>query len=283
MDRKRQNQIKRRKKRPRRTIFFLGLFLCLLGGAAAIAIFLPFFEVKGITVQGTEDAVMAEIEQLVRQELGGKFWRVIPEKSILVARTDKISQRITDSYPTVESVSVSRVWPDILSVRVKEREQTAIWCRIEKSGVPIGTTTPDIAPERKTRECFCLDAQGVLFRESPLIKGITLNIYSSRVARIRDVAVDPRLTGFILGAQKGAREIQTVDKNVFLEANEFEIISNEDVRADLASGGQIYFNPSLALEQQLEALRLTIQNEVKENYRLVKYIDLRIEGRVYYK
>ena len=67
------------------------------------------------------------------------------------------------------------------------------------------------------------------------------------------------------------------------EIIDFEIVSFEDLRVITSQGLHIYFNPTYSVGSQLEALRIVIEKEIKQELDSLEYIDLKIEGRVYYK
>jgi len=67
------------------------------------------------------------------------------------------------------------------------------------------------------------------------------------------------------------------------EIIDFEIVSFENLIATTNKGYQIYFNPTYSARSQLEALRMVIKKEIKQELDSLEYIDLKIEGRVYYK
>jgi len=77
---------------------------------------------------------------------------------------------------------------------------------------------------------------------------------------------------FILTAQK-----------VFPDARDFEFVSDEELKATTIQGWQIYFNPSVPAISQIDALKVILKNETEEGLAALEYVDLRIEGRVYYK
>jgi hypothetical protein len=61
------------------------------------------------------------------------------------------------------------------------------------------------------------------------------------------------------------------------------VVSAEELIAHTSGGWEIYFNPSDSLDAQLNALEKVLEDQIKGSYLNLEYIDLRIEGRVYYK
>ncbi len=65
--------------------------------------------------------------------------------------------------------------------------------------------------------------------------------------------------------------------------SDFDFISIEDLRGTTSLGWQVYFNPAYSIDSQIKALETILDEQIKGDYKSLEYIDLRIEGRVYYK
>ncbi len=57
----------------------------------------------------------------------------------------------------------------------------------------------------------------------------------------------------------------------------------KDLRVNTNEGWHVLFDRSRDLKNQLEALKLVLEEKIKEERKNLEYIDLRIENRVYYK
>jgi len=140
--------------------------------------------------------------------------------------------------------------------------------------------------EKRIGRCFTLDQEGVIYRESALIEGgFILNIFSGKAAappQIGDEVASRETMDFILKLKNELPKTKTAGAAALSAAN-FEIVSAGDLRVKTSAGFEIYFNPGYSMETQINALRMVLDNEIKGNYVSLEYIDLRIEGRVYYK
>ena len=245
---------KRKKKKSLKKFVFLGLFFCLIGGLAYFLVWSPFFWVGEIKVEAADGE--GEIEEIAKRVLEEKIFYFIPLKSVFLAPTEEIEKRILERFPEIRLVNVLKKMPSVLEIKIEERVGIGIWCRLSLSG------------------CFKIDREGVIFRESPLIGGnLVLNIYGeNNSAKIRDKVIPPGVIDFILTAKK-----------VFPDARDFEFVSDEELKATTIQGWQIYFNPSVPAISQIDALKVILKNETEEGLAALEYVDLRIEGRVYYK
>jgi len=275
---KKSRRQKRKQKSTLKKIFFAGLFFCLLFGLIYFIIWSPFLWIEKIEIRQSKVPLyytLSEIREIVENNLAGKFWRIIPKKSIALISNSKIRNDILDKFSEINEVIIQRKLPNILIVKIWERESIGVWCQIQKTEEELATST----------QCFYIDQQGVIYRQAPLMKGnLVLNIYSAKnqTADIRTQVTSPEIIEFILAIEQGIEKIKMADKKP-LTIIDFEIISPEDLRITTFNNYQIYFNPIYSAELQLQALEMILEKEIKEDYVSLEYIDLRIQDRVYYK
>lgn len=293
---KRSFQKRSRKRIPLKTIIFGGLFFCLLIALGYFLIFSPFLWVQRIEIEKTKNVSVLEIEEIARNNLEGKLWLLIPRKSFLFLPIDKISQDILDRFPEVKAVTIEKIKPNFLNldqissgmgllIKTEERESIGIWCQLNQEETTSTTTNQMIPFEDRVNKCFYIDQEGIIFRESPLVIGnLVVNIYSQikDSVDLREKITSAEVIDFILLVDKRLSQIETVDGNR-LNIVGFEIVSIENLRITTSFGWQIYFNPSFSVGSQLNALEMVLLQDIKENYSILEYIDLSIEGRVYYK
>ncbi|MEA2113549.1 MAG: FtsQ-type POTRA domain-containing protein [Patescibacteria group bacterium] len=265
-----------------------------------------------------------EIEEIANGVLGNKIFYFIPIKSIILAPTEEIKKNILERFPEIKSVNVSKKAPSILKIEIEERKGVGIWCNYrdeiaasqtprndtllslrakrsnpgeeneiaasqtprnnERERIPRNDEDGDYT-KREIKDCFKIDKDGVIFRESPLISGnLVLNIYNAKnnSAKIRDKVIPPKVMSFILTAQKELSKIK-IAKKIFPAVVSFEFVSIEELKANTLQGWQIYFNPAVPANLQIETLKTVLDNETKNDLSSLEYVDLRIEGRVYYK
>jgi len=297
---KRSFQKRSRKRIPLKTIIFGGLFFCLSIALGYFLIFSPIFWIQEIEVEEIKNVPVSEIEEIARNNLEGKLWQLIPRKSFILLPVDNIKQDILDSFPGIRAVTVEKRKPNFLNldqissgaslyIKAEERESIGIWCQLkeeEMDEATISTTTDQIISfEDRINKCFYIDQEGIIFRESLLVSGnLVVNIYSQikDSVDLRKKITSKEVIDFILSANKKLPQIETIDGNR-LDILGFEIISIESLEVVTSFGWQIYFNPSFPLDSQLNALEMVLLQDIKENYSVLEYIDLSIEGRVYYK
>ncbi len=143
----------------------------------------------------------------------------------------------------------------------------------------------EIIRERKINKCFYIDKEGIIYKESPLMSGsLVLNIYSTKNESVNfgTKVTSPEMIDFILAAKEELAKIKTA-YGLFPVVADFEIIGIEDLRVRTSEGWQIYFNPTYSVDPQIKNLEMVLDKEIEENRANLEYIDLRIEGRAYYR
>ena len=152
---------------------FAGLFFCLLAGLIYFFIWSPVLWIQKIDVR----PLRSNISAIVQNNLEKKIWRFIPQKSIILAPIDKIKEDILDNFPEIKEVIINKKATNLLIIEIIERQSIGIWCQTERLKIEATSTEP-IINEPVVKQCFCLDKEGIIFRESPLISGsLILNIF----------------------------------------------------------------------------------------------------------
>jgi len=278
---------KRKKKRLSfKIIIFGGLFFCLLGVLIYFSIWSSILQIKKIEIKSEKNPIYYnnnEIIKIAGEKLAEKIFNIIPQNTIILAPIDEIKNTILDKFSEIRQVNIYRNLSDMgLTIEIEERESIGIWCKfeeIERILEPISTSTEEVVEkikEIKIGHCFQIDKEGVIYRKSLLVKSSSvLNIYSSRnqSAAIKDTVVPLKIINFISEIKEKAPVLMS----------EFNFISIEDLRGITFWGWQVYFNPAYSIDSQIKALEIVLDEQIKENYTSLEYIDLRIEGRIYYK
>jgi len=177
---------------------------------------------------------------------------------------------------------LKKVEKKVETPRQEEPKSTAIYCLIDQSvkQSQVGTSTPiDLAQAKSPtiKQCFSIDENGVIFRESPFLSGGPfLLIYDSskQDAKIGELAIRPTVLRFI-------SQLKNSELNKKVNFTNFVLISpiSDDVEAITATGWKIFFDTSKNVDKQLGILSdiLKAKGAPKE------YIDLRLENKVYFK
>lgn len=239
-------------------------------------VFSPIFQIKKIEIKGTKTVAVSEIKEIIERNLSEKKWLFVSQRNIFLAPSKKMENDILAKFPEIKNVFVAKKLPDILIAEIEEREEIGIWCERKK----IIQKLEDEEEETIIEKCFYIDSEAVLFRQAPSMSGgLVLKIFDQKKqnTRIGEQPVAPEIINFIQQVKSG------LDKLLELKILDFEVVSEGDLRASTSQGWRIEFNPFYPAETQTETLKAVLENKIRENRPSLEYIDLRTEGRVYYK
>lgn len=250
----------KKRKKTLRKIILGGLFFSLLSGILIYgAIFSPFFKIKNITVSGTKEISPDLIKKDIEEGLGQFKFKIIPQNSFFTFFSKTLNGRLLNNFKEIESLTVRKDFlKQTLEIRVQEKTKEAILCFLSE-----------------VDSCFFIDKEGGLLKESPMIKGGSLVVIELKKEDQNNI--DSALIGFINKFKK------IVEENTNLAIFSAKIKNNQEIILETAAGWQIYLNKKEPPEKQAQIVKRILEEEIKEKQNNLDYIDLRIEGRVYYK
>lgn len=222
-----------------------------------------YFQIKKIVVINSKMTYDYEIEENVFSTLSTNHFYIFPGKNIFLINKRQIITNLKNRFSNIDNVAVSRIYPDVLKIKIQEKLPKIIW-QTEKSSA------------------YFVDANGEIFlmvnkdeNETNLPKVKDL---SDKSVVLFENVLFPKHINFILKLneilpQEGIK-ISSFEIPAKL-ANEIHVITDE--------GWKIYFNIEKDAAVQISNLKLVLIDEIKERKINLDYIDLRIENWVYYK
>jgi len=290
----------------RKIAFFL--FLLALGSLVYFLFFFPFWQIKEIVVVGNVNVKGEDVEKLARENLKGRAF-IFPKENLIIAGKKHLSSVIYDHFAQIEKIDIKKEFPDVLKITITEREPKAIWA----NGAPQDLFLPPEAfasdstsreeigevkdkesqailtqtsyPENPTILYYFLDAEGRIGEEIPeetvWEKGLPV-LYDQSFKKVepREQILDPSFLRFLFQVQ------DLLSLKTDLKVQEFivPISDSRDLYIKTDKGYQIFFDTKQSLQNQLEALTLVFKEDIGKNNKEIKYyIDLRVQGLVYYK
>jgi len=272
----RQKHIKRHLKNRPKTPFYkkavfwwLLLFTAILCSAVYLFLFLPNLQIAQIYVSGANRANVQAIEDIGWQYVTKNFMKVgdwaLVSKSIFLADTQEIKNEVLNSDAVIEDVVIEKKWPAKIDIKIKERDKVAVFCQGER--------------------CFYIDANGVIFDELPAKPESGFIVRQSQDYETADISLGTAAVRDDLMAS-----IYQIEKNLKdnFQINLTEALISTPTRLNIITGEgwQIFFNTGQGadMSNQLTKLDLLLKQEISSQTRqALEYIDLRFEGRAYYK
>mgnify|MGYP001605034883 FL=1 len=241
--------------RIRAYLIFSGIFL-FFTGIFYIVHFSPVFKIRNFNILGkehlTKDRIVGILEPLT----------LTSRMKIFLGRNNILSWnvRIPDTSKTaLLEANVRRDWiRQSVDISVKERVRVAIWCG--SSG-----------------NCGWIDDRGMIFDHAPQAEGsLILTIFGTEPGNmiVCSKISEDRFIGNIVKIIENLGNIGLAIKKINFDPK------LQEIRVQNYSGPDILFSIRFDPEANISSLKSLIGKGRAENY---KYIDLRVENRIYYK
>ena len=254
-----------RARRKKKFIYWLIFILLIfyLAGVALGALILKtgIFRAKEINIVGNKSVATEDIRQALQSQVfrGNYLYYLLGFNNLLIwpSHIDNPDKFL----PQIKSLDVDKsYWSKSVTVRVTERQPYGIWC-VSTGGA-----------------CFWFDDSGKIFKKGPLSQG-------NLIKTVTDLSGRPLgLNGYVLPEEyfPNLRSIfEALDKSgLGAESVELKDLALEEVAVKTAGNPAIYFSLRFPADWTTAVLNDLIN---KGSFSKLKYVDLRIKNRAYYK
>ncbi len=243
--------VRRRVWRPR-----LGLLprrLLLLAAAVIVVIFILRQAFAITSVKVISNLRSPEITQEVHASLGS--WQ---QSNLLTMDAGTLESALQRLDPMIKSISVQRSWPHGVSVSVILKQPSLGW----SSG----------------NQTYLLDRDGTVI--SALPAGSTLPVVvdgSNLPVKLGDRVTSSRFVDFTTSVTNGLPALGVKATTLAVKETTFDLYVNTN------KGYQLVFDTTRPVAQQLADLKTILVSLAAQKRTAVEYIDLRIDGKAYYK
>ncbi len=242
-------------------IFLLTLFLIL--ALSYVFLFSPIFKIEQINISGNKTIKDEQIKDSLNSFLNKQILIFFDRNNLFLATSSKIKNILSSQFSKIASVQINKsLVKRFINLKIVERKEVGIFCREKK--------------------CYYIDQQGIAFEKAPETKGTLILVIkdnSQSLIKIGDRIIEKdELTSLVQIKQRLTSQLGLGVLNFEIEANALR-----DLRASINQGWYILFDWTKDLEKQVEALKLILSEKIKKDRINLEYVDLRIEGRAYYK
>lgn len=242
----------------------LWLAFSLVGGY--VLFFSPSLMIQRVSVEGESVIPLAEYQALVETELEGAYFGVFHRRNFFFAPTRRITERMLERYPKLSAATVSRHFPDRLTLTLNEAPVILRWC----SGGP----------------CYGIRdgrAAVIPFSEDERYESVRLSVIDESALPVQAGAplpVEPYLESFRV-VRDGLEQI--IAGPVSVVATTPSRHSNE-LTLSTEEGWRLLVAVDRPAEESLGTLRVFLDEYAKEHADRAELesVDLRVEGRVFY-
>ena len=260
--------IKQRKPFPPKVFVILltGVCVIMLAGAVWFILRLSYFRVDRIEVTGNRMLSAEGVAGAAREAIGGTLGRIIPQSNFFIISSETIERALRERFPSIESVRVSRRFPDRLLIRVSERTLWGVYCEQAALSLP-------------PRSCAYLDTSGTAYAELSQFQGWLLPvIFGSGSVALGTAPIPPATLAFFGQARAALAAV-----NGELLAMRLSTSTPVDARLELAEGWELWVSTDRPIAEWSGVLQTVLAEEVGARRRELEYVDLRFGNKVFYK
>lgn len=242
-----------------RIILYFAIALAIFAGLVYFIFFSRFFEIKEISVNGLETiesgAALAKIESYISN---GRLNFLGLNKNILFTDLSGLKKNLLAEFPILKSAEINRKFMHSLTVDFKERIAAGVWCFSDG-------------------ECRYFDSEGAVWGDTAKSSGFLFLVVDDqrKVEGEKIIDKDYFEAIKIISAELG-KFINI--KNILIPTD-----SPGDIKVFSDKNCYLIFSLDSDIKGQIEVLKIFLNNKKDDSTFNPQYLDLRVEGRVYYK
>jgi len=226
------------------------LFIVFIGAIVWFVLLSDYFKIKNIEINGSlNPEVKAEIDKFIG-------------KNIFIFQPGKIKDDLSKKQSSIESMEIFRGIPDTIKVQVNVREPAIGW--------------------KSHDDIYFVDLGGIIFElkdNEKYVSGDKKIPFIEDTKNIEVVEGAPIVTGEFV--QFVLKLTNSLKKDFNIEVKSLKVAETTfQIEIETDQNFKIIIGSSINLDNQMKALKRVLEEKREE---IKEYVDLRIEGRVYYK
>jgi hypothetical protein len=253
----------------RQTFRLKGVLIALgvlvgVGGIGYAFFYASWFQVKNVNLLGVNEFHQPEVQRAVEQALGRTFMGIPTGRDILFVHADALQASLAGQFPFLNGVTVHKKYFHTLQVVGTERQAEGVWC----FNPPAGGT------------CRYFDHGGVIWGDAIQSSGfLLLNVNDLRaMPSSASLAIDSRFLQAIQTVVPTLSSQGVKVKGIMIPEGSFT-----EFDVSVSDGYPVKFSLDSDLSSQLDAYRIFRGQKAGDATFHPQYIDMRFDGRVYFK
>lgn len=246
--------------------YFLSLVFVAVSGY--IVFFSQYLEINNVYIEGAKELRSEKIKEAADSFLEEKYFRMLPNKNMILFRESGLRRRLEGTFKKISSVEVKKIFPNSIVVSISERQALLIWCSGES--------------------CFLVDENGTAyatadFGSAEVNENNLIIVHDQSRSEVSggEVVFDPKFGSFLIGFREKSRD--SLDILFDSDFDTPKAISG-DFTAFSKEGWRVNLNAEIGAEKEISMLKIVLDKNIEKGKRQdLEYIDLRTEGKVYYK
>lgn len=264
----------RARRRKVRALIFFGALVLIAGIVYAVSVisYLPRFSIQTVEAQGAKAISASEISSFVRGALYDGSRPILSHSNIFLYPRAAIEKAVTEQFPRIRSVSLSR--PSLLAqtvtVRVEEREAYARWCA--------------------DGACYLIDDGGFIFSQASTsaetlrTSYIFIGALGTSTPSIGQRFLSGRFAGVLALLDRLGQAGWNAESVAVQNEQDFEVRLSAASVSEKTGGFTVRASFGNDGEAVVTNLELVLSSDVlRSRESELEYVDLRFGNRVYYK
>lgn len=249
-------------------IFYWFSFLAFCGVVGYVFLFSGFLNILTVEFSPTKKIEAQLLKNKLDSLLAEKYFKLVPKNNLLLLSESQLNRLFTQNFGLIKRIRIIKQFPDKIKIIVEERNPVIV---LENSQ---GRFILDNTGSTYPYDFF--DSSGFDQGKLPVLKE-----ENSELAFSFDNNSGTDYLNFVFGIKDKLENL--LDIPLKKEIKTPRVISG-DVIFETEAGWQVYFNKNVAIDKEIEMLRIVLQDKIgPEKIKDLEYIDLRIDNKVYYK
>ncbi len=237
-------------------------FLILIVGLVVVIFFSPLFVIRDIVVVGNYHLLGSDIRSVTNKALKEHSSFIFPIGHIFFLDKKEMALDLEKELPLIQEVKFERNFPDILKVRIKERNPVFVW--------------------ESRKHYYYIDRNGYAYLEITAQEK-----QASRLLSLRDEANIKIELGSKVVTSSFVDFVNTLILNfkprIGVGIKEIILpLTTLEVRVVTEEGWKAYFDTTRSARIQLRYLA-SVLKQINKPRNQLEYIDLRLKDRIFYK
>jgi len=217
-------------------------------------------KITNISIKGTSSMSPDEISVFVKNEISKKYAYVFARDNILLLPRINLKKHLLDNFKKIEVVKISLIGLRDVEITIKERVQTALWCK---------------------DKCFFMDSNGLIFAEAPEFSGTPFPEYFGIIEKDNPIGEDY----FDIEKFKKISVLFEEIKKLGFPLEKFIAIDKGEYEFYFIQGGKISINDKKDFSEPLKDLKAIVDAGLiktdEASLKKINHIDLRY-NKVHY-
>jgi hypothetical protein len=244
------------------------LFVGFLGICAYLFFFSTFLDISKMIIQGNQDISNVEISKVVEKSIEGNYLKYLPKKNFFLVSEKNIGSAVKNNFNRLEVSSIEKKFPDMIFVKVVERKAKLVWCSAgvcyfaDRSGLVYGGANETEENLRAANFLVVVDDSAI-----PVDMGKT--------------KINPDFIGYIEAVNARMRDDLKVEPSASYHTPG---IASQEVNVMTSEEWTLKISSEYSTEEAKKIIQTLFEKDLTEETRKnLDYLDLRVNGKIYYK